>query len=79
MIGQILNIKPLIGKDATKDQVLSRLNSVSVVHLAAHGCPETGEKILSPNLTDPIRPKEEDFLLTMADVLDLQLRAKLLF
>ena len=77
MIGQILNIKPLIGKDATKDQVLSRLNSVSLVHLAAHGCPETGEIILSPNLTDLIRPKEEDFLLTMADVLDLKLRAKL--
>ena len=77
MIGQILNIKPLIGKDATKDQVLSRLNSVSLVHLAAHGCPETGEIISSPNLTDLIRPKEEDFLLTMADVLDLQLRAKL--
>ena len=77
MIGQILNIKPLTGKDATKDQVLSRLNSVSLVHLAAHGCPETGEIILSPNLTDAIRPKEKDFLLTMADVLDLQLRAKL--
>ena len=77
MIGQILNIKPLTGKDATKNLVLSRLNSVSLVHLAAHGCPETGEIILSPNLTDAIRPKEEDFLLTMADVLDLQLRAKL--
>ena len=77
MIGQILNIKPLTGKNATKDQVLSRLNSVSLVHLAAHGCPETGEIILSPNLTDAIRPKEEDFLLTIADVLDPQLRAKL--
>ena len=77
MIGQILNIKPLTGKNATKDQVLRRLNSVSLVHIAAHGCPETGEIILTPNLTDAIRPKEEDFLLTMADVLDLQLRAKL--
>ena len=77
MIGQILNIEPLTGKNATKNQVLSRLNSVSLVHLAAHGCPETGEIILSPNLADAKRPKEEDFLLTMADVLGLQLRAKL--
>ena len=46
MIGEILNIEPLTGKNATKDQVLSRLNSVSLVHIAAHGCPETGEIIL---------------------------------
>ena len=77
MIGQILNIEPLTGKNATKNQVLSRLHSVSLVHLAAHGCPETGEIILSPNLPDVKRPKEEDFLLTTADVLGEQLRAKL--
>ena len=77
MIGQILNTEPLIGKKATKDQVLSRLNSVSLVHLAAHGCRETGEIILSPNVADGERPKEEDFLLTKADVLGVQLRARL--
>ena len=77
MIGQILNTEPLIGKNATKDQVLSRLNSVSLVHLAAHGCRETGEIILSPNVADAQRPKDEDFLLTKADVLAVQLRAKL--
>ena len=77
MIGQILNTQPLIGKKATKDQVLSRLNSVSLVHLAAHGCRETGEIILSPNVADAERPKEEDFLLTKADVLGVQLRARL--
>ena len=77
MIGEILNIEPLTGKNATKDQVLSRLNSVSLVHIAAHGCPETGEIILSPNLASSGKPKEKDFLLTMAEVLDAQLRAKL--
>ena len=77
MIGQILNTQPLIGKKATKDQVLSRFNSVSLVHLAAHGCRETGEIILSPNVADAERPKEEDFLLTKADVLGVQLRARL--
>ena len=77
MIGQILKIEPLTGKNATKNQVLSRLNSVSLVHLAAHGCRETGEIILSPNVADAKRPKEKDFLLTKADVLGVQLRAKL--
>ena len=77
MIGQILNTEPLTGKNATKDQVLSRLNSVSLVHIAAHGRKETGEIILSSNLPGSKRPKEEDFLLTRADVLNAKLRAKL--
>ena len=77
MIGQILNIVPLTGKDATKEQVLSRLNPVSLIHIAAHGQTENGEIILSPNRASVDRPKEEDFLLTMADVLGAKLHAKL--
>ena len=77
MIGQILNIEPFTGKNATKGQVLSRLNSASLVHIAAHGCPEKGEIILSPNLASSDKIKEKDYLLTMAEVLDAPLRAKL--
>ena len=77
MIGQILNIVPLTGKDATKEQVLSRLNPVSLIHIAAHGRTERGEIILSPNLASVDKPKEDDFLLTMTDVLGAKLHAKL--
>ncbi|CAH3021887.1 unnamed protein product [Porites evermanni] len=77
MIGQILNIEPLVGKDASKEKVLSGLSSVSLVHIAAHGCPDTGGIILSPNLASSDIPEEKDFLLTMADVLEAQLHAKL--
>ena len=77
MIGEILNVEPLIGKNATKDQVLHRLNSVSLVHIAAHGSAERGEILLSPNLDSSKRPKEKDFLLTMTDVLNAKLDAKL--
>ena len=77
MIGQILNIVPLTGKDATKEQVLSRLNPVSLIHIAAHGRTENGEIILSPNLASVDKPKEDDFLLTMTDVLGAKLHAKL--
>ena len=78
MIGQLPNIEPLTGKNAKKTEVLSRLNSVSLVHIAAHGRPETGEIILSPDFDSvSIIPKEKDFLLTMGDVLDAPLRAKL--
>lgn len=78
MIGKITNTMPLTGTEATKTQVLKSLSSVSLVHIAAHGCMETGEIVLAPN---PIRsspiPTEEDFLLTMTDVLNVKIRAKL--
>ena len=78
IIGAILNIKPLTGKEATKAEVLSRLNSVALVHIAAHGRAETGEIFLSPNPTVAKKKlKQEDFLLTMADVLNAKLRARL--
>ena len=77
MIGEILNVEPLIGKNATKDQVLRRLNSVSLVHIAAHGSAERGEILLSPNLGSSKRPKKKDYLLTMTDVLNAKLDAKL--
>ena len=77
MIGEILNVEPLIGKNATKDQVLRRLNSVSLVHIAAHGSAERGEILLSPNSGSSKRPREKDYLLTMKDVLNAKLEAKL--
>ena len=76
-IGEILNVEPLTGKNATKEQVLSRLNAVSLVHIAAHGSAEKGEILLSPNLGSSKRPKEKDYLLTMTDVLNAKLEAKL--
>ena len=77
MIGQILNVEPLTGKNATKEQVLSRLNSVSLVHIAAHGSEERGEILLSPNHGSSNPPEEKDCLLTMTDVLNAKLDAKL--
>ncbi|CAH3129319.1 unnamed protein product [Pocillopora meandrina] len=78
MIGKILNITPITGSQATKREVLKRISSVSLVHFAAHGCMETGEIALTP---DPDRistvPTEEDYILTIGDVLNAQLRAKL--
>jgi len=78
MIGQILKVTPLTGKKATKDMVLKELSSVALVHIAAHGRMETGEIALSPNPRRLSRaPLEEDYLLTMADVMRVELRARL--
>ena len=78
MIGRILNIEPLTGTKATKDAVLQRISSVALVHIAAHGRMETGEIALAPNPARASqRPKEKDYLLTMEDVLNARLHARL--
>ena len=78
MIGRILNVSPLTGEMATKDEVLKRISSVALVHIAAHGKMETGEVILAPNTTrDNPQPQEKDYLLTMKDVIEAGLRARL--
>ena len=76
MIGEILNTEPLTGKDATKDQVIERIGSVALVHIAAHGDMEAGEIALAPNPARTSKiPKDKDYLLTMSDVQAVQLRA----
>ena len=78
MIGKILHTVPLTGKEATKQEVSRKLSSVALVHIAAHGCIETGEIALAANPTRASHiPVEEDFLLTMSDVMRVQLRARL--
>ena len=92
MIEQILGIGALIGKQATKDQVLKRLSSVALVHIAAHGDMATGEIALAPNTAKssstpnsaqrsnfPVKDDDDDddVLLTMKDVLNVKMRARL--
>ncbi|XP_078383593.1 tetratricopeptide repeat protein 28-like [Oculina patagonica] len=78
MVAAIVKTSPLIGSDATKEEVLKRLNSVALIHLAAHGRIETGEIALAPNTSRKSpNPREEDFLLTMSDVSSVGCRARL--
>ena len=78
MIGRILNVSPLTGEMATKDEVLKRISSVALVHIAAHGKMETGEVILAPNTTrENPQSQEKDYLLTMKDVREAGMRARL--
>ena len=77
MIGELLGVHPLLGEYATKQAVLERINSVSLIHFAAHGSAERGEIALTPVCTRNTIPHEEDYLLTMSDISKFQLRAKL--
>ena len=78
MIGKLLKTTPLTGRDATKDEVMKRLESVALVHIAAHGSAESGEILLTPNSgwTSPV-PRKEHYILTMSDVQAVRLRARL--
>ena len=47
MVGRLLGVEPLLGECATKQAVLQAIDSVSLIHFAAHGNAERGEIALS--------------------------------
>ena len=77
MIGRLLGAHTLLGEEAMKEAVLQRISLVSLIHFAAHGNDERGEIVLAPPPFMNRTPQEEDYLLTMADISQVQLRAKL--
>ncbi|KAL9960842.1 hypothetical protein ACROYT_G034347 [Oculina patagonica] len=77
MIGRLLGVQPLIGEHATKQAVLQRIASVSLIHIAAHGSAERGEIALAPPGSTSEIPQEDNYLLQMSDISKVQLRAKL--
>ena len=78
MIASILNTRPLTGREATKAEVIKRMSSVGLIHIAAHGNKRTGEIALSPNLGWTSKfPEKKDFILKMSDVQAANLRARL--
>ena len=77
MIGRLLGTQPLIGENATKQKVLDNIHSVSLIHFAAHGNAERGEIALAPSFPTNGYPTEEDYLLTMAEISQVRLTAKL--
>ncbi|XP_044167671.1 tetratricopeptide repeat protein 28-like [Acropora millepora] len=78
MIASILNTRPLTEREATKAEVMKRMSSVGLIHIAAHGNERTGEIALSPNpgWTSEF-PQKTDYVLGMSDVQAANLRARL--
>ena len=65
------------GKNANNDEVLRRISSVALAHIATHGRKETGEILFAPN---PGRADEfvkgEGCILKMSDLETVRLRAR---
>ena len=78
MVGRKLGVEPLLGQQATKQAVLQAMDSVALIHLAAHGDAERGEIALAPSIRIPNGIcGEEVYLLTASDISQVQMRAKL--
>ena len=78
MIGEMLGVAPLTGKEATKDEVLRRIGSAALVHIAAHGDVKGGGIALAPNHSGTSKILEEKhFILKASDVQAAKLRARL--
>ena len=78
MVGEKLGVEPLLGQQATKQAVLQAMNSVALIHIAAHGNTERGEIALAPSFRIPNGiPQEGLYLLKMSDISQVQLRARL--
>ena len=77
-IASILNTRPLTGRQATKAEVMKRMSSVGLIHIAAHGNQLTGEIALSPNPGWTSKfPQRKDYVLKMSDVQAANLRCRL--
>ena len=79
VIALILNTILLIGRQATKAEVMKRMLSIGLIHIAAHGNELTGEIALSPNTgwTSQFLEKEDCHFLKMSDVQAANPRASL--
>ena len=78
MIASILNTRTLTGREATKAEVIKRMSSVGLIHIAAHGDGKTGEIALSPNPGWSSKfPQKTYYILKMSDVQAANLRARL--
>ena len=76
-IADLLKVKPLLGEQATKEEVLRRITDVCLIHIAAHGDAERGEIACAPNPSSPQVPMKEDYMLTIEDIAKVRIRAKL--
>ena len=78
MIASILKTTPVTGIHATKAEVMKRISSVGLIHIAAHGNKKKGEIVLSPNPGWSSKfPHRKDYILEMSDVQAANLRARL--
>lgn len=85
-VAKILNVSPLTGAAATKTQVVERMKTARIIHLATHGLLDYGVKEISfeRNIlgaialaTDKNNNGSENGLLTAKEIITMSLQAEL--
>ena len=80
-VSQLFQATPILGRKAKKQVLLELLDKASIIHIAAHGEPNSGEILLAPdrsqNSTTSSPTTEESFLLTQQDVMNISVKARL--
>jgi CHAT domain-containing protein len=70
-VSTLLKTEPLLGRQATRAQVLARSDELSVLHIASHGIYDTADPLLSGVVL-------ADGRLSVEDLLEARIRAELL-
>ena len=80
-LASLFEAQPLVEGEATKERVLKCIDGAGIIHIAAHGDRERGEILLAPNPNVKEQsssfPKEESYLLKEQNILDINIRARL--
>lgn len=76
-IAQLLNVKVITGKDATKAAFIQRLPQARFIHLATHGLLDDFKGLGVPGAVALAPDGKDDGLLTANEILDLKINAEL--
>nr|WP_306790460.1 CHAT domain-containing protein [Tolypothrix sp. FACHB-123] len=76
-IAQLLNIKAITGKEATKAAFIQRLPQARFIHLATHGLLDDFKGLGVPGAVALAPDGKDDGLLTANEILDLKINAEL--
>jgi CHAT domain-containing protein len=77
VVAELLQTRPLIGREASKAAIVQRAPSADVIHLATHGTAEDVRRDGVPGALVLTATDRDDGLLTTSDLMALQLRADL--
>ncbi|GFR63069.1 tetratricopeptide repeat protein 28 [Elysia marginata] len=75
-VARCLGTHAVTGEDCTKREVMARLGTAHIVHIATWACLREGLLLMTP---DPLTEGQQDdssHLLTISDILNMKLRAK---
>ena len=80
-LAPLFETQPLVESEATKERVLKFIHNASIIHISAHGEPNSGEIFLAPNpdITEQNSslPKENTYLLKQRDIMKIAINARL--